>query len=694
MRAMRPSGLAGRVVLCGALLVMARGGPSALAAQTTDTIAFASPRGAYVWMKGTVVSPAHPVAGVVAHRLERARPGGPWEKVADVSAVPDARRFFARLDSATRRAVVRGLGQKDEAAAWDYIVRNPSADSLAAILGNDDVRLALGVYGLDPSPRDGETWRYRVSDVDADGAISRAVVSNAVSFPARASFDPVQVAESRGADSVVVVRWYVGDVGTRAKTVEIWRRAGRTGDFEEVDSVAVSILAGDSLLARSEDRDVTPGGMYQYYAVPRDLFFNRGAPSDTVTVYTVPMVGAALPDSIEARGVDTLGIVVTWRVTDPDRIRTVQLFRSVSQDTGYVQIAELPPTIGRFVDAQVSPMTMYYYRLGMTGLRGEVSPRTAAVFSYFRSALAPAAPLAVHADTAARGFRIGWTPSGDSDLAGYRVYRTDAPVDTLTDSTALRLVSALLPPADTVFVDSAAGAGRQYTWAVRAVGRGGLESGYSNPTSASRVVAVVFASPTGLSGYADARGVVLAWTDMTRTGPLVNGYLVLRQDANGGRGEDGAAAREAASRAGAAWDTLTARPLGRLQNGYRDTTAVRGTWRYAVMAVRVDGSRSAPSASVRVSRQPAPPPPPPGFRVRADSDGVHLAWDAMADSDARVRVYRYGRGDRPTRVAEVEAAELGYLDRDARSGSRYWYYLTTVSAGVEGARSEERTVRR
>jgi fibronectin type 3 domain-containing protein len=605
--------------------------------------------------------------------------------------VPDARSFFARLDSATRRAVVRSLGQQDPASAWDYIVRNPSADSLAAILGNDDVRLALGLYGLDPSPRDGETWRYRVSDVDADGAVSHPVVSNAVSFPATASFEPVRVAESRGADSVIVVRWYVGDVGTRAKTVEIWRRAGRTGDFEEVDSVAVSILAGDSLLARSEDRDVTPGAMYQYYAVPRDLFFNRGAPSDTVTVYTVPMVGAALPDSIEARGVDTLGIVLSWRVADPDRIRTVQLFRSASQDTGYVQIAELSPTTTRFVDAQVTPMTMYYYRLGMTGLRGQVSPRTAAVFGYFRPALAPAAPLAVHADTAAGGFRVAWTPAGDEELAGYRVYRTDAPVDTLTDSTALRLVSALLPPSDTTFVDSTAGAGRQYTWAVRAVGPGGLESGYSNPASASRTIAPSAAPPAGLSAYADARGVLLSWSDLTRSDPLVEGYLVLRRDAGAGAGAPGAAA---SAGEGAAWDTLTSRPLGRLENAYLDTTATRGAWLYAVVSVRVDGSRSAPSGSVRVSREPAPPPPPPGFRVSADSDGVLLSWDAMADSTARVRVYRYERGGEPTRVAEVEAAELGYLDGDARSGRRYWYYVTTVMAGVEGPRSEERTVRR
>ncbi len=669
---------------------------SATAARAGDTIAFASPRGAYVWMKGTVVSAAHPVDGVVAHRLERSRPGASWEKVADVSAVPDARSLFARLDSATSRAVVRSLGQKDEASAWNYIVRNPRADSLAAILGNDDVRLALGLYGLDPSPRNGETWRYRVSDVDADGAVSHPVVSNPVSFPARASFDSVHVADSRGADSVVVVRWYVGDVGTRAKTVEIWRRAGRTGEFEEVDSVAVSILAGDSLLARSEDRDVTPGAMYQYYAVPRDLFFNVGAPSDTVSVYTVPLAGAVLPDSIEARGVDTLGIVLTWRVADPDRIRTVQLFRSTSQDTGYVQIAELPPATDRFVDAQVEPMKMYYYRLGMTGLRGTVSPRTAAVFGYYRPALAPSPPLAVRADTTAGGFRVAWTPAGDPDLSGYRVYRTDAPVDTLTDATAMRLVSPLLPPTDTLFVDSAAGlgSGRQYTWAVRAVGPGGLESGYSNPASASRTSVAPVAAPTGLSGYADARGVVLAWTDMSRTDPLVDGYLVLREAAGADRGEPDTARNGSAGKAVSSWDTLNSRPLGRLENGYRDTTAVRGAWRYAVVSVRVDGQRSGPSASVRVSREPAPPPPPPGFRVQADSAGIVLAWDPMADSAARVRVYRYERGGRPARVAEVGAAELEYLDRDALPGHRYWYYVATVSAGLEGPRSEERTIRR
>jgi fibronectin type 3 domain-containing protein len=258
-------------------------------------------------------------------------------------------------------------------------------------------------------------------------------------------------------------------------------------------------------------------------------------------------------------------------------------------------------------------------------------------------------------------------------------------------------VSSLLSPVDTVFVDSTAGAGRQYTWAVRAIGPGGLESGDSNPASASRTSATPAAPPSGLSGYADSRGVRLSWTDMTRSDPLVGGYLVLRARAGEGTGDESAgttAGAAAGARGGADWDTLTARPMGRLENGYRDTTAVRGAWRYAVVSVRVDGTRSAPSASVRVSRQPAPPPAPPGFRVSADSDGVLVAWDAMADSAATVRVYRYERGGHPARVAEVEAAELGYLDRDTRPGRRYWYYVTTVSAGVEGARSEERTVRR
>ncbi len=668
------------VAMTLALLGAASGALHAQAAAAgVDTIAFAGPRGAYVWMKGTVVSPAHPVNGVVAHRLERARPGGRWEKVADVSSVPDGAQFFARLDSATRRAVVHALRQSSEAAAWEQIVSAPQARALSTILGNDEVRLALGIYGLDQAPRSGETWLYRVSDLAANGAATNPVVSNALSFPPAVHFDPVEVARSEESDSLTIAWWYVGKRGTRTKAIDIWRRAGRTGDFTLVDSAAVSTLAGDSLLARSEDRRVTPGAMYQYYAVPRDLFFNRGPASDTVTLYTAPLARVALPDSIEAHGVDTLGILLTWNLASTAPIRTIQVFRSRHQDSGYVQIAELPADAGRFVDAQVDPMQLYYYRLGMSGLRSAASPRSAAVFAFFRPALAPTPPLAVRADTVAAGFRVRWASSGDGQLSGYHVYRTDAPVDSLTDATPMQLISPLLAPTDSMMVDSSSvlGPSRQYTWAVRAVGPGGLESEYSNPAMASRTVVTPPPVPTRVSGYADADGIALAWHDMTGLDPLVTGYLVLRQ-------ADGATA----------WDTLTRRVLGRLENRYRDGTARSGVWRYTVVSVSLAGSHSAMSTPVEVRRTASPPPPPSGFRAGTDTAGVLLEWDPAADSTAIVRIYRYQGGAAPTRLTEVPAATLGYLDRSALAGRRYYYYLRLVAGGVEGPPGAERSVRR
>lgn len=659
--------------------------PMALTAQrsTGDTIAFGSSRGSYVWLKGVVVSAAHPVAGVVAHRLERAHPGGAWTRVADVSAVSDAASFFALLDSVTAHAVVRALHQQSEAGAWDFIVRFPHADSLSTIIGDDAVRLALGIYGLDPSPRDGESWQYRVSDLDVNGNATAPVTSNVVRFPVEAHFDPVAVARSQGEDSLTIAWWYVGGRKTRTKLLEIWRRQGRTGEFMLYDSVAASIVSGDSLLARSEDRAVTPGAMYQYYAVPRDLFFNHGPSSDTVTIYTVPLALVPMPDSIRARSADTLGIVLTWHVASPDRVRTIKVFRSQAQDTGYVQIAELPSDASRFVDAQVEPMRMYYYRLGMSGLRSIGSPQSSAVFGYYRPALAPEPPLAVRADTAANGFLIRWSATGEANLAGYRVYRTDAPVDSLTDSTTMQLVTGLLPPSDSAVVDSSAelGVGRQYTWVVRAVGADGTESGYSNPATAARSTHEPTPIPVRLSGYAGSRGIVLGWHDMAGIDPLVNGYLVLRQSV-----------KTAAS--GSAWDTLTKVPLGRTENRYTDSTADRGTWSYVVIAVNVAGERSAPSSAVEVTRSVSLPPPPSGFRALADSAGILLEWDPPADTSAVVRIYRYESGGAASRLGEVAVTELGYRDTGARPGHRYYYYLTTVVAGIEGGAGQERSVRR
>jgi hypothetical protein len=667
------------------LLAVAPAAAQGPAAARRDTIAFAGAAGIYVWTGGTIVSPEHPVNGIFGHRVERRRPGtADWERVADVSAVASQNDFFGGLDAITRGAVVRALRQKTEPAAWQYILAHPRADSLGRILGDERIRLALGAYALDQRVKPGETWEYRVSNLDARGTATSPVLSAPVAYPAAVRFAPVRVLRVEQSESTIVVWFHVtASGGLPARSLEIWRRRGRDGGFTKVDSLNSMIRVKDSTLARYEGHRLSAGEMYQYYAVPRDVFFNTGTPSDTVTTYTVSPTRFTLPDSLRAVSVDSLGVVLTWRFADARLARAIRVYRSPAQDTGWRQVAELPATARRFVDQQSPEMRMTFYRLTVTGPRNEESPPTASTFGFFKSRLPPAPPygLLAEAGPGNRGVRLTWQRNGDPGLLGYFVFRTPRAVDSITPETPLEQIGPLLL-GDTTYLDtvSAVSPGREYAYVVQAVSRSELRSAYSPPAFFSPPETGALTAPTGLRGVVDGNRVELVWDDMTSLDLGVAGYLVQRRTPGG---------------PDSAFTTLTAAALGRTENHFVDSTVTVGAaYDYVVRSVDRGRGQSPRSLPARVVVPRLRPPAPGGLRALAAADGIAVSWGQIEGLTATVRIYRYARGGRPARLTEVAATDTGYVDRAAQPGQRYYYFATLVVRGVESLPSAEVTARR
>jgi hypothetical protein len=658
-------------------------GPAAGARR--DTIAFPGAAGVYVWTGGTVVSPEHPLSGVVGHRVERRRPGAAdWERVADVSAVASENDFFGGLDPVTRAAVVRALRQKTEPAAWQYILAHPRADSLGRILGDERIRLALGAYALDQRVKPGETWEYRVSNLDARGTATSPVLSAPVPYPAAVRFAPVRVLRVEQSESTVVVWFHVtASGGLPARSLEIWRRRGRDGGFAKVDSLNSMIRVKDSTLARYEGHRLGAGELYQYYAVPRDVFFNTGTPSDTVTTYTVSATRFTLPDSLRAVSVDSLGVVVTWRFADARLARAIRVYRSPAQDTGWRQVAELPAGARRFVDQQAPEMRMTYYRLTVTGPRNEESPPTASTFGFFRSRVPPAPPYGLVAAPGPgnRGIRLTWQRNGDPGLRGYVVFRAPRAVDSIGPDTPLEQIGPLLE-GDTTYLDtlSAVSPGREYAYVVQAVSRSELRSAYSSPVFFSPPERGGLSAPTGLRGVVDGNRVELFWDDMSGLDLGTAGYVVERRTAGS---------------PDSAFALVTAAALGRTQNTFVDSSVAAGrAYEYVVRSVDRGRGQSPRSLPARVAVPVVRPPAPGGVRAVAAADGIAVSWGEIEGLTATVRIYRYARGGRPARLGEVGATDSGYVDRTAQPGQRYYYYTTLVVRGVESLPSAEVTARR
>jgi hypothetical protein len=132
--------------------------------------------------------------------------------------------------------------------------------------------------------------------------------------------------------------------------------------------------------------------------------------------------------------------------------------------------------------------------------------------------LAPGSPL-LSGQEAAGGVALEWTAAPDSDLAFYRVYRSDSPFDpdTATTAFATRL--------DTTLFDSV----ESGTWhyAVRSVDRNG------NASDPSNVVAVdvgVVSAPQGLTIMPEGDWLMLRWQPV----PAATDYRVFRASAFNG----------------------------------------------------------------------------------------------------------------------------------------------------------------
>jgi hypothetical protein len=656
-----------------------------VAAQTgrPDTIAVAGGTGIYVWLGGTVVSGAHPVDGTVAHRVERRRAGSSsWSLVGDISAVRDARAFFAPLDSGTRAAIRAALQAASDNAAWDYIVRFPRADSLAALLGHEGIRLALGLYALDRQVSAGDRWEYRVSRLDAQGQASLPVVSTPVAFPAPLLTDSVHVLRATDREGGGVLWWRL-DLRTRIRWVEIWRRRGTTGAFTLIDSVATFLRAGDSLLVGYRDAGLPAGTAFQYYALPRDFFFAPGTASDTVTAYTVDDRRLAVPESLQAAG-DSTGVRLSWRLSTTGLARAVRVWRSTRQDSGWHHLAELPGDARRFTDDRVAPMTLYFYRLTVLGVRGQESPPTGAVFGFHRASRPPEPPSLVQVDTAGRALRISWTPNREPDIKGYYVYRSDAQIDTGAVDTSYAIVSPLVAAGESSYVDSGAARvpGRQWRFVVQAINSSDRSSGYSAPATAPAAASLAGLPPlpavTGLRVFVRDALARVIWDGVSPATLTAAGYEVLR-----------AAAPDTVLR------PLATGTLGLGDNAAWDSTVAIGRrYRYAVRLLGADGTRGALSAPAEIDLFPAPPSPPANPRARATPDGIELTWGEISGVSGVVRVYRGSPGTAMSRIAEVPSDPGLYLDRSAQAGVRYFYQVTLVVDGVESARSVQASARR
>ncbi len=283
---------------------------------------------------------------------------------------------------------------------------------------------------------------------------------------------------------------------------------------------------------------------------------------------------------------------------------------------------------------------------------------TAGIVAGFRAsatASAPAAPTGLTAtEVAWDGVVLSWVDTATDEVA--------VTVERTSDGITWDVVATLGANA-CGFSDTAVTPETTYGYRVNAVNSAGATVSDAELVVAVPAMAVVPASPSGLTASANGSVVTLGWADHSAD---ETGFLVER------------------SVSGGAFAVLGT--VGANATGYVDATVVEGvTYGYRVSACNAMGN-SMPTATASVLVPVSVPTPATGLTAVAGETSVTVTWVDTAANETSYRLERSVNGGSYLLWIVLGANTTGYTDTAVAAGSTYAYRVVAAnSAGYSAA---------
>lgn len=358
-----------------------------------------------------------------------------------------------------------------------------------------------------------------------------------------------------------------------------------------------AVLAGSSTGTTFTDTGLSTNGSYAYTVKAVDAAGNVGAASAAYTV-TWDSTPPPTPVNLTALSPTSAAPVLSWQsggaAADFDHYdvyRSSTLIWSGTATT-YTDDQPAPPATSG---------NLSYTVKAVDALGNASTASVARTVVYDIAAPSAVASLTVASPTIHPA--LGWTTAsdtGNSGLAGYRVYRDGVQVIQTTGTT---------------FIDSSLSGDGTYAYTVRAIDNAG-NLGPPSPTRTVQVDQTPPPAPSGLFAQSPTNHVTLSWPATSDTGSSGSGVAQYRVYRNGS-------------------------PISIVSaTAYSDTSlAIEGTWQYTVSAIDATGNEGPQSAPISVLYDATPPPAPVGLAVAAISTTQpSLSWisggpDALSGFD-------------------------------------------------------------
>src|SRR5690606_30913809 len=318
---------------------------------------------------------------------------------------------------------------------WKYLEKNATMDSLY-VPNLPVLHLAAGTAYLDKNIVSGREFQYRVTLFQPDGTQIHRQETNTVTVPASPDLLKPVFRQVRESGRQIMLEWAVSEQ-RQLSSYEVFRRTFGQGEYQKAPAIKGFNTSQDSVFLVVTDTAADSPAYYEYYVTPFDAYGNAGPSSEPVGAGTL---GRYIPVVERLRVVSTgrdHEIVLSWKFEARKYIRSIEVYRSFSYDSGFIKVAELPVSDSSYVDHVPMGSENYYYYIVLNGPSRKSHP-SAIVSVLYQDDTVPTPPVEIATETIDDGVIIHWTYQ-EPFVKGFFVYRSELP------DGEFRVISSLIP---------------------------------------------------------------------------------------------------------------------------------------------------------------------------------------------------------------------------------------------------------
>lgn len=462
------------------------------------------------------------------------------------------------------------------------------------------------------------------------------------------------------------------------------------------------------------DTSAASGVTYYYRVTAIDSWNGESGTSSTVNaVRTSDNVPPAPPTGLTGSGTAS-GVSLGWAANNDADLAGYRVYRAdVAGGTYNLLNASTLVNLTSYTDTTAAAGGTYYYVVSAVDFSGNESTQSTPVTVVAGDTTAPAVPSGVAAGSANNGVSVSWSAVADSDLSGYRVYRSAS-----ADGSYALMTGTLV--SGTTWTDTSAQVGETWFYKVAAVDASGNESAQSTPASGTRnaVSLPTIRINAGSGAYTDSNGVSWAadqyftggtaavsshdvagtiddplylarrWGAYTYAIPAANGDYILNLHFSDPLYTEAGKRKFSVKAEGITildnFDLVAAAGGGKLKHVRSfNVTITDGVLNLQTIKI-LDNPIISAIELVPAAQDTTPPATPGNLQAAGAVAGNTLNWSAPADQD--LAGYNVYRSDAPNgtyvKLNNTLLTSASYQDTTATAGVTSYYRVTAVDTAL------------